>query len=1373
MKRSVFDRFRSSWRQALWGGGLVGLLLAGWASAIGDLSSEGKRQAEAIRRRNFSLFAGPTVVLEANLVQCGLRDDGDICSNVFNSPTGGGGFWPAGSIDQYIFNTGLQLAGRLPEDVGFAWAGDTVAYYSFDASGPQKHSTPLTSIFKSTDPDDAANWPDAALVTDADLFQDILLGRIAASQEDSWVQYWDGDPALNARRKHPMGIRVTQRSLAWNFPLGNESVIYFLFDFENATNDPDFQRLNELQFFGGENAIPDAGYRIDSIFASFSTDMDVTDAFDQNLSSAVLPFSLGISYNGRFVAPEFVFPPSLFKAPFFTNAPGLVGVKYLRSPIDPATGEEVGLTMFSNTQNPSQPGAVFFDPQGDDQLFRYLSGGVTPALGDTPCNIVPTTPLERPLCFILQGPSDTRFFQASGPFSLDAGQKGTIVVAYIMAATVATLPDGSPSGIIQTNDATQNAPGIPSFHPGFGSWRGCDVNGQNCSVVRTAAENDVLPLERGAGWVAYTGPPPASPLELTENRLDEFQVQVVPESLLGKALVAQTIFNNKFLLGFAPDPPPFFLVPGNNSVTVIWERSATETIGDPFAQVASDPTSALFNPNYRGAPDNPNEAQQNDVEGYRIFRGTTPANVQQIAQFDFAETSFLDFTCETVLPGESVADLTGGEEVKTVNQAGDTVEVTGFAAGDICPLSPGGDFIERDITALVFNNGGDGGPPGGGVVRLQNLDAAGLSLDTAAAGAGPPLTNTDVPFVFVDNTVQNNFTFFYEVRAFDVNSQASGPTSLESGSFSLSTVPRQDEHNLQFADFQSSLSGDDGVPLNPDGPFPSLDSETGIFSSGMPPTDGLSLAFAPLVERLLPAFSVTATIDSIVLLASGNLASGTQEFPPSSTCTVIPGTGGRLGSPFGSCWKMFVTVDKDGQVSQEVVPGYNPWWSAFGEPGTVEDLPLLAAEVPFDAAALKTFGIPSGSGNATVLGTTSEGLNNSAASGPQARRFGNFHGGPRWFDGDPRDGDNNTIADPSKFRRAGHVAAADTIFFPQSHSPADASLTEDAQSNSISFEKQCFNRAIAFLDRAADVVWTWGGGTFSEVRDVTHNVDVPFSPKAGPTWGFLTTDANGNGVIDWHDFNYIDRALQILRQVDGGDCNLANGTRFDPNLTATPVDLVSTPSLVPTSTAGMDLVIDLEAGAALPQTGVGFGLFAYGQRFIFEMSQLPADGTKWTLRTYKGNISVSNELSDDPSGYSFSTDVAGGGGPRPVLIPGLKFNFVAAQGTEVIPSRDLTLIHTVPDPYLATSPFDLAPTEKSMMFVNLPPRAEVRIYSLTGILVRALSHNDPTGGGRMAWDMRNRNNQFVASGVYFYHVSTPDGDEMVGKFTVVNFAGSN
>ena len=104
---------------------------------------------------------------------------------------------------------------------------------------------------------------------------------------------------------------------------------------------------------------------------------------------------------------------------------------------------------------------------------------------------------------------------------------------------------------------------------------------------------------------------------------------------------------------------------------------------------------------------------------------------------------------------------------------------------------------------------------------------------------------------------------------------------------------------------------------------------------------------------------------------------------------------------------------------------------------------------------------------------------------------------------------------------------------------------------------------------------------------------------------------------------------------------------------------------------------------------------------------------------------------------------------------------------------DLTNVHTVPDPFLSSSQYDLGTTEHRISFVNLPAEATIRIYTLTGILVDVVDHSDSSGGGRADWDLRNRNDNFIASGVYFFNVATPDGDEYVGKFTVVNFGAQN
>jgi hypothetical protein len=103
-------------------------------------------------------------------------------------------------------------------------------------------------------------------------------------------------------------------------------------------------------------------------------------------------------------------------------------------------------------------------------------------------------------------------------------------------------------------------------------------------------------------------------------------------------------------------------------------------------------------------------------------------------------------------------------------------------------------------------------------------------------------------------------------------------------------------------------------------------------------------------------------------------------------------------------------------------------------------------------------------------------------------------------------------------------------------------------------------------------------------------------------------------------------------------------------------------------------------------------------------------------------------------------------------------------------------VHTVPDPYYVKSLYETSTDQKILKFVGLPQDAIIRIYSASGVLVRLLEHHggqySPTSnsqGSEMDWDLRNRNNQVVASGVYFYHVEAGDA-RRVGRFTVVNFA---
>ena len=415
----------------------------------------------------FRLFARSRGALTVNQVSCSLLASGPICADTIGSGTAGGGFWPRGTPDQYIFWSGFQIAGIVggirSEN---PWAGDTTGdlFLNFSNQGNGEQVQP---IYNSTDPTDVANWPAAAYVPDEpneadNLFHPLLRGRLHASEGDVWWLTWDGNPLLNDNRLHPLGLVLEQRGMGWNSPSGNQDIIYFIYTVYNITSTraadyvgvrpamreillqkaKEFQERNNAAF---GITLPATGYPIIKTYAAFAADMDVG-RFAENYSSANIPFALGYTYEHDFAQlDDWIFDPDIFGPPFFPGT-GFAGVKYLSSPRD-SLGQPVGLTIFG-----ALTPAFVCDPANSVQLYRYLTGTPDPGSGDPPCNA--GDPKTTHICFINNSPpSDMRFFQATGPLTIPPGGFQSVVVAYIFAAPVATagcappcdVPPGDPT----------------------------------------------------------------------------------------------------------------------------------------------------------------------------------------------------------------------------------------------------------------------------------------------------------------------------------------------------------------------------------------------------------------------------------------------------------------------------------------------------------------------------------------------------------------------------------------------------------------------------------------------------------------------------------------------------------------------------------------------------------------------------------------------------------------------------------------------------------------------------------------------------------------------------------------------------------------
>ena len=123
--------------------------------------------AEAVAKpkpgRGFRLFASAENIFTVNRVQCRVFSTGQICAT--GSSTVGGGIWPRGTANQYVFGSGINIAGVIePGDRAVnGYAGDTAgAFFNNTAGGD--NSEEVRPIFDSNDPADAAAWPDEARV---------------------------------------------------------------------------------------------------------------------------------------------------------------------------------------------------------------------------------------------------------------------------------------------------------------------------------------------------------------------------------------------------------------------------------------------------------------------------------------------------------------------------------------------------------------------------------------------------------------------------------------------------------------------------------------------------------------------------------------------------------------------------------------------------------------------------------------------------------------------------------------------------------------------------------------------------------------------------------------------------------------------------------------------------------------------------------------------------------------------------------------------------------------------------------------------------------------------------------------------------------
>jgi hypothetical protein len=779
---------------------------------------------------------------------------------------------------------------------------------------------------------------------------------------------------------------------------------------------------------------------------------------------------------------------------------------------------------------------------------------------------------------------------------------------------------------------------------------------------------------------------------------------------------AQVVFDAGFVVPVAPPKPELTLIPGDGQVSVVWEPSPIESV-NPFAKVAHDPFSRLSD----GSPDpaapgtgviiaagdqvfDPNL----DLGGTTGFRSAEDAGLVDVEATNAAYN-----------PAFAIQDFQQFRVYRSFDGQQDNVQLIasfdladGIVTGDFCfNAQPVFDATGAFVTSVCIDArelvlGEDTGP------NFAIVDRGG---PFGSPENGPGLIN-GIPIFYTVTSLGVNFgdspVALPSQEAFDAVTPTPAPLVFESGLAPLlSVIPRSNSSAFDFAGVGGTEllgAGDAIVPIG----------------RGPMPNDGTLTPSANTFD-----YNVTVADPLLIPADFGELR------------FEINGAGARANWVF------------------DAPASYGDDFVEYGN-GAFTDLPAVdvrGREVEYRLT----------DANGIVLTT----LDGQQTEGSMFTDFFAFNGlsffnTPTFaivFSDAP-----DEIAFTASFAssvgdRANQCARADVctiLTADRSGQPASIAVAE--------FEVGAYGQ---YHYGDIEMVWSNQGGvlSFSSVRNLSNGVDIPFNDVFGTEgWGFAaetglgpleeavtdgTVPRTASGKVLYPDPNFTFLGGQNS-SFSGAEQGAPHYTDlpFDPDI----FDKIDQFPHFPQFRAPFMQRGAFQQTAALftCPAGGGFGcagaaglqgtrIWLVGSYIDVSFNNLPADGETWIVQMVNGNATTS----------------------RPP-VPGQVLRRTLSGATNDLANADLSEVLVVPNPFIAQNEITRGRGLQRILFTNLPPRATVRIYTVSGNLVRVLEHTDESG--TLQWDVRTRFDLFVASGNYYFHVTTPDGRTSLGRFAVVN-----
>lgn len=308
-----------------------------------------------------------------------------------------GGIWPKGSGQAYIFGAGVWI-GAIKGDKKLVSAGynpnsgqsEFVPGFELDPDHNYISGKDDVRILMSTDyptrflEENMPEWPFGYFHPDPDgdpetndadtvnTWDEAGEGYkpVTVSVQDSYAWFSDADQTYKFDAGADiLGVHIIQTGYSWNY-FFNQDFAFLTYDIINAS-----------------------GEQLQDVYLAVTVDPDIGDAaddmvgFDETRNLAYVYDNDG-------------------KESGWSSVPGYVGYVFLESPINPNTGEQLGLTAFRIF-------TIDVDPGTDVERYDMISANGTYDI-DT-------------------SPADKRFCIPTGPFTLEPGDTGRVVIGIICA----------------------------------------------------------------------------------------------------------------------------------------------------------------------------------------------------------------------------------------------------------------------------------------------------------------------------------------------------------------------------------------------------------------------------------------------------------------------------------------------------------------------------------------------------------------------------------------------------------------------------------------------------------------------------------------------------------------------------------------------------------------------------------------------------------------------------------------------------------------------------------------------------------------------------------------------------------------------------